>query len=117
MPSDNLVPEIIAQVKASALISVATWGAIGGATNAMVTRVSTRGALRLIILGGLIASGMGSLSIAILAWFFDIPIQAIPIGGGVGSAAYIVGVFGSAIIEVMLARIRTAQAASPNKED
>jgi glycogen synthase len=37
-----------------------------------------------------------------------LPPEAIPAGGAAGSAAYLVGVFGPAFIEVLLARLRHA---------
>jgi len=38
-----------------------------------------------------------------------LPPQAIPAGGAAGSAAYLVGVFGPAFIELVLARLRGAK--------
>lgn len=67
-----------------------------------------RDALRHILLGGLIAAGMGSLSMAIITRWLGLPPEAIPAGGAAGSAAYLVGVFGPAFIEVLLARLRQA---------
>jgi hypothetical protein len=61
-----------------------------------------------------IAAGMGSLSMAIVTAWLGLPPQAIPAGGAAGSAAYLVGVFGPAFIEVVLARLRAAKG---GKED
>ena len=66
-----------------------------------------RDAIRHILLGGLIAAGMGSLSMSIVAHWLKLPPEAVPAGGAAGSAAYLVGVFGPAVIEVTLARIRS----------
>ncbi len=85
---------------------LAAWGALGGATNALTTRMRLRDALRHILIGGLIAAGMGSLSMAFITTWLVLPPQAIPAGGAAGSAAYLVGVFGAALIEVVLARLR-----------
>ena len=60
------------------------------------------------LLGGLIAAGMGSLSMAIITSWLGLPPETIPAGGAAGSAAYLVGVFGPAFIEVLLARLRHA---------
>ena len=65
-----------------------------------------RDALRHILLGGLIAAGMGSLSMAVITSWMSLPPEAIPAGGAAGSAAYLVGVFGPAFIEMLLARLR-----------
>ncbi|MDP7150253.1 MAG: hypothetical protein QGI70_04655, partial [Paracoccaceae bacterium] len=85
------------------------WGALGGATNALTTKMRLRDALRHILLGGLIAAGMGSLSMAVITSWLGLPPQAIPAGGAAGSAAYLVGVFGPAVIELVLARLRHAR--------
>ncbi|MDZ4122819.1 MAG: hypothetical protein U1E02_01385 [Hydrogenophaga sp.] len=78
-------------------------------TNALTTKMRLRDALRHILLGGLIAAGMGSLSMAVITAWLSLPSQAIPAGGAAGSAAYLVGVFGPAFIEVALARLRRAK--------
>ena len=94
----------------SALVLLVFWGALGGVTNALVTRVSVREAVRLILLGAVIAAGMGSLSMAFLAAWFNLPSESLmAIGGAGGSTAYLVGVFGSAIFEVVLGRIKTGK--------
>ena len=94
------------ELLASTAVILAAWGALGGATNALTTKMRLRDALRHILLGGLIAAGMGSLSMAVITAWLSLPSQAIPAGGAAGSAAYLVGVFGPAFIEVVLARLR-----------
>ncbi|MDR9483348.1 MAG: hypothetical protein RI538_11295 [Salibaculum sp.] len=79
------------------------------AANALTTKMRLRDALRHILLGGLIAAGMGSLSMAIIAAWLRLPPEVIPAGRAAGSAAYLVGVFGPAFIEVVLARLRAAK--------
>jgi hypothetical protein len=49
---------------------------------------------------------MGSLSMALVVRWLALPPEAIPAGGAAGSAAYLVGVFGPAVIEIALARLR-----------
>lgn len=93
----------------SAVVLLMLWGALGGVTNALVTRVSVREAVRLIVLGAVIAAGMGSLSMAFIAAWFNLPGESLFAGGAAGSAGYLVGVFGSAIFEVLLGRIRTGK--------
>lgn len=90
----------------STAVILAAWGALGGATNALTTKMRLRDALRHVLLGGLIAAGMGSLSMALITAWLALPPEAIPAGGAAGSAAYLVGVFGPAFIEVALARLR-----------
>ena len=80
---------------------------------APVTHVTAQG-LRHILLGGLIAAGMGSLSMAVITAWLGLPSQAIPAGGAAGSAAYLVGVFGPAFIEVVLARLRSGKGGTPD---
>lgn len=96
------------ELLASTAVILAAWGALSGATNALTTKMRLRDALRHILLGGLIAAGMGSLSMAIITRWLGLPPEAIPAGGAAGSAAYLVGVFGPAFIEVLLARLRHA---------
>lgn len=100
---------VLRELGASTAVILAIWGALGGATNALTTKMRLREALRHILLGGLIAAGMGSLSMALVTSWLDLPTEAIPAGGAAGSAAYLVGVFGPAFIEVILARLRAAK--------
>lgn len=104
----GFVATVLRDLAASTAAILAAWGALGGATNALTTRMRLRDALRHILLGGLIAAGMGSLSLAVVAAWLDLPAAAIPAGGAAGSAAYLVGVFGPAVIELVLARLRSA---------
>ncbi len=102
----SFIASLLRDLGASTVLMLAFWGALGGATNALTTKMSLREALRHIVLGGLIAAGMGSLSALIVAAWLRLPEGAIPAGGAVGSAAYLVGVFGAAAIEMILARLR-----------
>lgn len=106
MASDDAWTHVVTRIATSTAVILAAWGALGGATNALSTKMRLRDALRHILLGGLIAAGMGSLSMALVTRWLDLPPEAIPAGGAAGSAAYIVGVFGPAIIELGLARLR-----------
>jgi hypothetical protein len=106
---------VMIELAAMEALILALWGALGGATNALTTRMSLRDALRHVLLGGLIAAGMGSLSMAIVAAWLDLPTQSIPAGGAAGSAAYLVGVFGPAFIELVLARLRGAKGGPKNE--
>ncbi len=107
--NSGFVAGVLRDLAASTAVILAAWGALGGATNALTTKMRLRDALRHILLGGLIAAGMGSLSMAVITSWLNLPPQAIPAGGAAGSAAYLVGVFGPAVIELVLARLRQAR--------
>ena len=109
----GFVAAVLRDLATSTAVILAAWGALGGATNALTTRMRLRDALRHILLGGLIAAGMGSLSMAVITAWLGLPSQAIPAGGAAGSAAYLVGVFGPAFIEVVLARLRSGKGGQP----
>jgi len=66
--NDNtgFVAGVLRDLAASTAVILAAWGALGGATNALTTKMRLRDALRHILLGGLIAAGMGSLSMAVI---------------------------------------------------
>lgn len=102
--------ELWRSAAANATLAAVAWGAAGGATSALVVRVSLRDALRQVILGALAAGGMGSVGGAVIAAWLELPAGAIPAIGAGGSVAYLVGVFGPAILEVLLARIRGGRA-------
>ncbi|PRX29966.1 hypothetical protein SAMN05216257_10915 [Meinhardsimonia xiamenensis] len=107
--NSGFVATVLRDLAASTAVILAAWGALGGATNALTTKMRLRDALRHILLGGMIAAGMGSLSMAVITSWLGLPPQAIPAGGAAGSAAYLVGVFGPAVIELVLARLRQAR--------
>ncbi len=102
----GFIATVLRDLATSTAVILAAWGALGGATNALTTKMHLRDALRHILLGALIAAGMGSLSMAAITTWMGLPPAAIPSGGAAGSAAYLVGVFGAAFIEVVLARLR-----------
>ncbi|MCT8999721.1 hypothetical protein [Chelativorans intermedius] len=107
--SGSFLDAVLRELAASTAVILAVWGGLGGATNALTTKMRLRDALRHILLGGLIAAGMGSLSMALITSWLGLPPEAIPAGGAAGSAAYLVGVFGPAVIELVLARLRNAR--------
>ncbi|WP_395543284.1 hypothetical protein [Neotabrizicola sp. sgz301269] len=92
-------------VIASGVVTAAGWGAAGGVTSALAVKVRPRAALRQIAMGALVAGGTGTLATAIVAKFTGISPELIPAVGAGASASYFVGVFGPAIIEVVLRRI------------
>lgn len=97
----GFIAAVLRELAASTAVILAAWGALGGATNALTTKMRLRDALRHILLGGLIA--------AVIAAWLGLRPDAIPAGGPAGSAAYLVGVFGPAFIEVVHARLRAAK--------
>ena len=113
----SFVVAVLRELAASAVVILAAWGALGGATNALTTRMRLRDAIRHILLGGIIAAGMGSLSMALVARWLDLPPEAVAAGSAAGSAAYLVGVFGPAFIEAALARIRTGKGTAGGDRD
>ena len=98
----GFIAATLRDLAASTAVILAAWGALGGATNALTTRMHLRDAIRHILAGGIIAAGMGSLSMALVTRWLGLPSEAIPAGGAAGSAAYLVGVFGPAFILVSL---------------
>lgn len=106
MATDDIWGQIAHQLSNSALASALGWGAVGGAANALVTRVTWREAARLVIIGGLLGAGTGGVASAVMVARWDLPPEMIPLGTGVGSASFVVGIFGVAVVEVLLARIR-----------
>ena len=106
----GFIAAVVRELAASTAVILAAWGALGGATNALTTKMRLRDAIRHILLGGLIAAGMGSVSMALVTSWLGLPPEAIPAGGAAGSAAYLVGIFGPAFIEVVLARLRLGKA-------
>lgn len=102
----NFWNEVLRQMLTSGAWSTLAFGAAGGATNALVTKTPFKEAVRLTTIGSLVAFGAGSLSMAVLASSLNLPADLIPVGGMGGSAAYLMGIFGGAFIEMALARFR-----------
>lgn len=104
-----------ASIKA-ALIAIpafgaAFWGALGGATNALVIRVTALEALRHIVIGAVIAAGLGGIGGPLAMYWLGLPAEMISRGewAAGGSGAYLAGSFGAAIFEVVLTRIRAGR--------
>lgn len=97
--------EVWQSVVASSLVSTGSWGAAGGITSALAVKVPARAAARQVAMGALVAGGTGTLGTALVSVWMGIPADLIPAMGAGASASYFMGVFGPAIIEVMLRRI------------
>lgn len=106
MDQPTIWGEIWRGVVASGVVTAAGWGAAGGVTSALAVKVRPRAALRQIAMGALVAGGTGTLATAFVAKMMDLSPELIPAVGAGASASYFVGVFGPAIIEVVLRRIR-----------
>ena len=106
MDSPGFWREVLDGLMASSVASAAVGGAVGGVTSALAIKVPARAALRQIAMGALVAGGTGSLGTALLAVWFPVNPVLVPAAGAGASASYFVGVFGPAIIEVMLRRIK-----------
>lgn len=92
----------------SAVSSVATaiaWGAAGGFTSALAVKVGRRAFARQVAMGALVAAGTGTMATALVVKVFGLDPALIPVSSGFSPAVYLVGVFGPAIIEVVLRRI------------
>jgi hypothetical protein len=110
----GFVAGVLRDLAASTAAILAAWGALGGATNALTTCMRLRDAVRHILLGGIIAAGMGSFSMALVARWLGLPSEAVPAGGAARAAANLVGVLGPAVVEVTLARIRGRAGGDPD---
>ncbi len=97
--------EVWRGVAASAAITAAGWGAAGGITSALAVKVGPRSALRQIAMGALVAGGTGTAATAVIVRVAGLAPELIPAAGAGSAASYFVGVFGPAIIEVVLRRI------------
>lgn len=105
--SDQLTiwQEIWRGVLASGVVTAAGWGAAGGVTSALAVKVPARSVMRQVTLGALVAGGSGTMATALVAKMFGLSPELIPVVGASSSAFFFVGVFGPAIIEVILRRI------------
>ena len=102
--------EVGRSVLASGVVTAVGMGALGGATSALAVGGATRRALlRQIVLGAMLSGGTGSLAMAVIAKTLSLPAELIPAAGAGSSASYFIGVFGPAVIEVLLTRIRAGR--------
>ena len=110
--------ELLKAAAASATVTAALWGAAGGATSALVVKVSAKDVLRHVTLGALTAGGIGTMVGAVLlAKTIGVTTEALGYIGAGSSISYLVGVFGPAIMEVLLHRIRRGQLPGEDRAD
>jgi hypothetical protein len=102
---------------AAPALAAAFWGGLGGATNALVIRVTAREAARHIAIGAAVAAGLGGLGAPILTHWLGLPSGTITgtDGAAGGSLAYLTGSLGAAAFEAALKRIRGSGGASDGK--
>ena len=102
---------IKAAIMAIPVFGAALWGGLGGATNALVIRVTTREAIRHIVIGAAIAAGLGGAAGPLITYWLGLPPDAVSRGDWAagGSGAYLAGSLGAAIFEVVLTRIRAGR--------
>lgn len=105
---DPLVAAAKAALIAAPGLAAAFWGGLGGATNALVIRVTVREAARHIAIGAAVAAGLGGIAAPILTLWLGLPAGTITgtDGAATGSLAYLTGSLGAAIFEALLTRIR-----------
>lgn len=97
---------IIASSAVSGMVTATAWGAAGGFTSALAVEVGRKALVRQIAMGALVAGGTGTMATAIVVKVFGLDPALIPASGGFSPAVYLVGVFGPAIIEAILRRIK-----------
>lgn len=102
----TILGELGKALAVSATLTAAAWGAFGGATAALAVQVDRKAVIRQILLGAMVSAGVGTLAMAFIVSVWQLPADLIPTGAGVGSANYVVGVFGPALIERLLRRVR-----------
>jgi len=92
-----------AELFASAIIIAAAWGAAGGVTNVLATKMTPGDAIRHVLLGALIAAGSGPIWGPIIAHWMG---GGFPTDAGVGVSCFLSGAFGAAVFERVRAFIR-----------
>lgn len=108
---DTIWTEIKAALLTLPVVGLAIWGALGGATNALVIRVTAWEALRHVLLGALVAAGLGGLGAPLVGHWLGMPAGMLSPtdGAATGSIAYLTGSLGAAILEVIIQRIRAGR--------
>ena len=107
-PSESFATSIWAAIVAIPVLATAIWGGLGGATNALVIRVTAREALRHVAIGAIIAAGLGGLAAPILTHWLGLPEGTLHTrtASASFSLAYLTGSIGAAVFEALLTRIR-----------
>lgn len=104
MSEPTWLKSLAAQLMAIPVVGVALMGALGGATNALVGKVTPRQTVHYILLGGLCAAGSGQLSGTLLEYWGFLPEGMAAASSG--AVAFFAGLFFPAVFEVILSRLR-----------
>ncbi|MEZ5723434.1 MAG: hypothetical protein R3D59_19140 [Paracoccaceae bacterium] len=105
----GVIEEIWKSVATNTLVGAAFYGAVGGLTSGLAINVDHRKLRRHVILGAVVAGGMGTGAGAVMAAWLDIDLASVPAAGATGTMSYLTGVFGPALIEVILGRLRAGR--------
>ena len=100
--------DVLQAVAGSAAITMAAWGAAGGATSGLLIKVSRRDLVRHTLIGALVAGGVGALATPLVMWALNLPAESVApvVGGLAGSSAYLAGLILPGVFEVILTRLR-----------
>lgn len=106
--NQSFVSDFIQAVAGSSLVAMAAWGAAGGATSGLLIKVSRWELARHIVIGALVAAGLGALALPVVLWAMHLPADAIApgLGGAAGSSTYLAGVILPSFLEVFLTRMK-----------
>jgi hypothetical protein len=107
MSEPSWLESLATQLMAIPAVGIALMGALGGATNALVGKVTPRRTIRYILLGGLCAAGSGQLSGTLLEYWGFIPEGMAAASSG--AVAFFAGLFFPAVFEVILSRLRAGR--------
>lgn len=106
-------PSVVQQVFNDLFLVMTLFGAGGGLTAALLNGAPWKMVIRQVLIGALIAGGIGTLSPYILArWIEGIDTDVAASAGILASSAYVVGTFGTAVFEVIMHRLKRAKGAS-----
>lgn len=94
----------------NATLAAVAWGGAGGLTSALAIQgQSRRAVVRQVTMGALVSGGLGTAGGGILWAWLGLPPEAIPVTTAAGAVNYLTGVFGPAVFEVVLRRIRSGR--------
>ena len=107
MAEPSFFESMAIQLMAIPAVGITLMGALGGATNALVVKVTPRQTIRYIVLGGLCAAGSGQLSGTLLEFWGLLPEGMAAASSG--AVAFFAGLFFPAMFEVILSRLRAGR--------
>ena len=113
---NEFLEQVMKTVAANTIVGASFYGAVGGLTSALAINVDKKALLRQVVLGAVVAGGMGSGAGAVMSAWLNIDWAAVPAGGATGTMSYLTGVFGPAFIEVILGRLRAGRMPNEPKE-